>query len=104
MVLDDVDPLNGSRREDVLVAAEDAARLGFENGSWVRLWSPAGEMRGRVRIAPMKPGNIEVHWPEGSVLLDQRAIDPHSMEPDYNARVRVESMGAAAAREALGGG
>jgi molybdopterin-dependent oxidoreductase alpha subunit len=103
MVLGNEDPLNGSQREDVLVAAEDAARLGVENGSWVRLSSPAGEMRGRVRIAPIKAGNIEVHWPEGTVLLDRKAIDPHSMEPDYNARVRVETMGAAAAREALGG-
>jgi hypothetical protein len=49
-------------------------------------------MRGRVRIAPIKTGNIEVHWPEGSVLLDQHAIDPHSMEPDFNARVLVERI------------
>ena len=92
MVLADQDPLNGSHREDVLVAAEDAARLGLESGSPVRLSSAAGVMRGRVRIAPIKAGNIEVHWPEGSVLLDQRSIDPHSMEPDYNARVRVEPI------------
>jgi molybdopterin-dependent oxidoreductase alpha subunit len=94
MVLGLEDPLNGSRREDVLVAAEDAARLGVGDGSWVRLSSPVGQMRGRVRIAPIKAGNVEVHWPEGSVLLDQRSIDPHSMEPDYNARVRVETEGA----------
>jgi predicted molibdopterin-dependent oxidoreductase YjgC len=93
MVQADEDPLNGSRRDDVLVAPEDAARLGLESGSRVRLSSPSGEMRGRVRIAPMKTGNIEVHWPEGNVLLDHQAIDPHSMEPDYNARVRVELLG-----------
>jgi molybdopterin-dependent oxidoreductase alpha subunit len=97
MVWGGEDPLNGSRREDVLVAAEDAARLGVEAGSWVRLSSSHGELRGRIRIAPIKAGNVEVHWPEGSVLLDGRAIDPHSMEPDYNARVRIEP-------EAAGGG
>jgi predicted molibdopterin-dependent oxidoreductase YjgC len=92
MVLADEDPLNGSHRDDVLVAAEDAARLGLESGSPVQLSSAAGVMRGRLRIAPIKAGNIEVHWPEGSVLLDPRSIDPHSMEPDYNARVRVEPI------------
>jgi predicted molibdopterin-dependent oxidoreductase YjgC len=103
MVLAEEDPLNGSRREDVLISAEDAARLGLEHGSWVRLSSPAGEMRARVSLAPIKAGNVEVHWPEGSVLLDQKAIDPHSMEPDYNTRVRVESANGREAREVAGG-
>jgi hypothetical protein len=58
-------------------------------------------MRGRVRIGPIKAGNVEVHWPEGSVLLDRNAIDPHSMEPDYNARVRIETVGAESEREPL---
>jgi molybdopterin-dependent oxidoreductase alpha subunit len=92
MVQAEEDPLNGSRRDDVLVAAEDAARLGLDGGSWIRLSSRAGELRGRVRIAPIKAGNIEVHWPEGLALLDGRRVDPQSLEPDYNARVRVELL------------
>ena len=40
----------------------------------------------------MRPGNIAVHWPEGNVLLGP-AVDPDSMEPDYNAVVTVESLG-----------
>jgi hypothetical protein len=37
------------------------------------------------------------------VLLDHRAIDPHSMEPDYNARVRIETESAEVPRETAGG-
>ncbi|HVR28318.1 MAG TPA: FdhF/YdeP family oxidoreductase [Thermoanaerobaculia bacterium] len=96
MVQASQDDLTGSAREDVLMAAEDAERRGLGAGSWVRLSSPAGVLRGRVRIAPIKPGNVEVHWPEGGVLLDAHRIDPQSMEPDYNARVRVELAGGGA--------
>ena len=94
------DPLTGSGREDVLVAAADAERLGIAAGSWIRLCSPSGVLRGRVRIAPIKPGNVEVHWPEGLVLLDARRVDPQSLEPDFNARVRVEPLDGALAAAA----
>jgi hypothetical protein len=43
-----------------------------------------------VKIASIKPENLEVHWPEGSALLSSAHIDPESMEPDYNAMVTVE--------------
>ena len=42
--------------------------------------------------APIKPGSLEVHWPEGMSLLAGDAIDPDSMEPDYNATVTVEPL------------
>ena len=38
----------------------------------------------------MKPGNLEVHWPEGNVLLSREEIDIASHEPDYNAIVSME--------------
>ena len=38
------------------------------------------------------PGNVEVHWPEGMVLLDPEDVDPQSGEPDYGAAVRVEPL------------
>jgi len=40
----------------------------------------------------MKPGNLEVHWPEGLSLLSPSNIDPEAEEPDYNAVVRVERV------------
>jgi hypothetical protein len=40
----------------------------------------------------MTPGNLEVHWPEGNALLSGRAIDPDSLEPDYNAVVKLKAI------------
>ncbi len=90
MVQRDVDPLTGAAREDVLIAAEDAMRLGLRDGDPIRLTSPVGSYVGRTRIDRVKPGNLEVHWPEGNVLLSREEIDVASHEPDYNAVVTVE--------------
>jgi anaerobic selenocysteine-containing dehydrogenase len=90
MVQGDVDPLNGAAREDILISEADARRLGLENGDPIRLASPAGAYDGRAFLAPIKPGNLEVHWPEGMVLLPEDGIDPQSLEPDYNTTVTLE--------------
>jgi anaerobic selenocysteine-containing dehydrogenase len=90
MVQHETDPLTGARRDDVLMSPEDAARLGLAAGDPVRLVSSSGAMIGRARTCEMKPGNLEVHWPEGNVLLCREEIDLASHEPDYNAIVSME--------------
>ena len=90
MVQKEVDPLTGASRDAVFISAEDADRLGLEEGAPIQLASPHGQYRGRVFRASIKPGNLEVHWPEGNILLGPD-IDPDSMEPDYNAVVTVET-------------
>src|SRR5262249_54455917 len=92
MVQHEVDPLTGASRDDVLVSSEDAARLGITAGDRLRLTSPIGSFTGRARIDAMKPGHLEVHWPEGNVLLAREAIDAASREPDYNAVVTPEKL------------
>jgi len=92
MVQRETDPLNGAAREDVLLSAADAARLGLDTGDRVRLTSRAGTYEGRARIDDIKPGNLEVHWPEGNVLLSRDQIDRASREPDYNAIVTLERL------------
>jgi molybdopterin-dependent oxidoreductase alpha subunit len=92
MVQHDVDPLNGAARDAVLMAAEDAVRLGIADGDLVRLVSATGSFTGRARTCAMKPGNLEVHWPEANGLLARDKVDPLSREPDYNAVVRVERV------------
>ena len=92
MVQREVDPLTGAARDDVLMSDADMAALGFRSGQRVRLRATGGTFSGRVRTAPIKPGNLEIHWPEGNILLSGEAIDPDSMEPDYNATVTIESM------------
>jgi anaerobic selenocysteine-containing dehydrogenase len=67
---------------------EDADRLGLAQGAPVRLSSAHGSYDGRVHRAPMRSGNLAVHWPEGNVLLGPE-VDPDSAEPDYNAVVTV---------------
>jgi len=92
MVQRDVDPLTGFRREDILISEDDLRALALAEGAAVRLRSPNGAFDGRLRVAPIHPGNLEVHWPEGNVLLSASAIDPESMEPDYNAAVSIEAI------------
>ncbi len=91
MVQRETDPLTGARRRDVLMSAADAKALSLAEGEAIRLVSDSGEFHGDVRLAPIKPGNLEVHWPEGNPLLSD-AMDPDSGEPDYNAVVRVEKV------------
>jgi molybdopterin-dependent oxidoreductase alpha subunit len=92
MVQRQVDPLTDAARYDVLMSAADAGRMSLADGAGIRLVSESGEFRGFVKLAPMKPGNLEVHWPEGLPLLSATEVDPESREPDYNALVRVEKL------------
>ena len=95
MIQRQVDPLTGARRDDILISREDLARLGLADGTTVVLRAAAGSYRGRLKASPITPGNLEVHWPEGNVLLAAAAIDHASMEPDYNAVVTLEAASAA---------
>ena len=89
MVQREVDPLTGAGRHDILISGHDLRALGLRDGSHVTLRSRQGVFSGRLRQAPIKPGNLEVHWPEGNVLLDGDRVDPVSLEPDYNAEVTI---------------
>ena len=91
MVQRDVDPLTGFARKDVLISEGDLSRLGLTSGARVRLRSDAGTFDGILRAAPIRDGNLEVHWPEGNTLLSGTVRDPESLEPDYNATVTVEA-------------
>jgi anaerobic selenocysteine-containing dehydrogenase len=94
MVLEQVDPSNQAVREAVLVSRADAERLGLANGDPVVLHSDAGEYRGRVHIAPVTPGSLQVHWPEGQVLIDRRRRSPQAGIPDFNAFCTLEQADA----------
>jgi molybdopterin-dependent oxidoreductase alpha subunit len=92
MVQRTIDPLTGASRHDVFISQEDAERLGIQNGEPIRLISTVGSYAGRAKIEPIKPGNLEVHWPEANCLLSHEEIDVSSGEPDYNAIVAVAKM------------
>jgi molybdopterin-dependent oxidoreductase alpha subunit len=90
MVQRDVDPLTGATRDDIFISGDDLKRLGLTEGAPITLRSDRGTFTGRVKRARIKPGNLEVHWPEGNVLLAGDRLDPESLAPDYNAVVTVE--------------
>jgi anaerobic selenocysteine-containing dehydrogenase len=69
--------------------AHDASALGVADGDRVTLRSRVGEYSGSVFIAPLTPRNLQVHWPEGSVLIGHTQRSPESGVPDYNAVVTV---------------
>ncbi len=86
------DPLNNARRDDILISKEDAERLGIAEGDSVLVRSDAGEMRGRCLIVPIAKGNVQVHWPEGNILLERGDCDPDCGIPDYNTLVDIEKQ------------
>jgi molybdopterin-dependent oxidoreductase alpha subunit len=89
MVLADRDPLTGASRDSVLLGAADADRLGMREGDAVVVRSDHGELRGRVHLAELAPGNVQVLYPEGNVLLPLGRREPVSGVPDYTAFVDV---------------
>ncbi|BAY19304.1 molybdopterin-dependent oxidoreductase alpha subunit [Nostoc sp. HK-01] len=89
MVQERKDAITGAFREAVLINGADAAKLNLQDGDEVILQNELGELPGKIYIAPIQRGNLQVHWPEGNVLLDK---SKRSLEgvPDYNAVVRLE--------------
>ena len=83
------DSITGAKREAVLMNRLDAERLGVADGDPVRLHNSVGELTGHVFVAPVAPGNVQVHWPEGNVLLERGCREPQAGVPDYNGVVRI---------------
>ncbi|MGI8500547.1 MAG: FdhF/YdeP family oxidoreductase [Hassallia sp.] len=91
MVQERKDAITGAMREAVLMSRQDADKLKLKNGDAVILKNELGTFSGKVYIAPINPGNLQIHWPEGNMLLDR---SKRSLEgvPDYNAVVRLEKL------------
>ena len=91
MIYNVTDPLTGLKRADIIMAKEDAERLGLGNGDPILLRNDHGEFRGHVKIDRIKPGCVEGHWPEVNVLVPAGRLDPSGV-PDYNAVVEIISL------------
>ena len=91
MVQAEIDPFNGAARDAVLIDGDDARRLGFREGDAVVLRSETGSMRGRLHFARLPRQTLQVHWPEGNVLIAAGPghREPASRIPDYNAIVTM---------------
>ncbi|MCJ7672198.1 MAG: formate dehydrogenase, partial [Acidimicrobiia bacterium] len=93
MVFAERDPITGAGRDAVFLADVDARRLGVDDGASVRVVSDHGEMTGRVHVAAIAPGNVQVLFPEGNVLLAMGHSEDPSGIPDYTALVEIHSTG-----------
>ena len=86
------DGITGAGREAIFMSQRDAQQLGLKNGDAVVLKNEWGQFHGQVYLAPIQPGNLQIHWPEGNVLLDRSKRSPEVGIPDYNAIVQLEPV------------
>jgi anaerobic selenocysteine-containing dehydrogenase len=92
MVFAATDPLTGARRDAVFIDRNDAAELGIREGDGLRLRSDTGVFDGTARLVRLPERTVQVHWPEGNVLVagGPSHREPGSGVPDYNAIVTIE--------------
>jgi molybdopterin-dependent oxidoreductase alpha subunit len=88
MVFRDRDPLTGQHRDALFISSEDAARVGVGEGDAILVRSATGEVRARAHIARMRPGNVQMYFPESNPLIAAGHRDASGV-PDYNAIVEV---------------
>jgi molybdopterin-dependent oxidoreductase alpha subunit len=89
MVWQERDPLTGAGRDALFLSDADAGTLGVADGDAVLVRSDYGEMRARVHVAAIRPGNVLAFFPEANLLLSPARHEPLSRVPDYNAVVEV---------------
>jgi molybdopterin-dependent oxidoreductase alpha subunit len=92
LIYAEIDPINGASRNAVLMNEADAAALDLAHNDSVALTNELGRFEGRVFLAPIARGNLQIHWPEGNVIIRRGVTDPAGGVPDYNAHVRVEKI------------
>lgn len=89
MIFKERDPLTGTHRDALFMAFEDASALGVSEGDPLVVRSAAGEVRASAHIARIRPGNVQMFFPECNPLLRAGVRDPESGVPDYNALVEI---------------
>ena len=92
LIYAEVDPINGAGRDAVLMNSDDAARLHLMNNERIKLVNDIGQYEGRIFLAPIARGNLQIHWPEGNVIIRRNVVDKAGGVPDYNARVTVAKI------------
>lgn len=98
VVYEEEDLYRGNAQRDVvMMAPEDAARLGLEEGERAVVETQAGRLEVTVSLAPIRPGNLAMYYPEANVLVPRR-LDPRSKTPAFKSvAATVRPMGAATA-------
>ena len=89
MVWSERDPLTGADRDALFMAAEDADALAMADGQRVTVTSPQGQVAARVKIAKLRPRNLQMFFPEANALLARGRTEEVSGVPDYNVVVTL---------------
>jgi anaerobic selenocysteine-containing dehydrogenase len=71
------------------MAHVDVERLGLADGSRVVVRSATGDVPARIKVSPIRPGNVQMFFPEANPLIETGRRDPVALVPDYNAVVEV---------------
>jgi predicted molibdopterin-dependent oxidoreductase YjgC len=92
MVFAERDPLTGAGRDAVYIDRRDADAIAVSHGDKVLLRSATGTMTGTAHVVDLPRRSLQVHWPEGNVLIDAGLNEDVSRIPDYNAIVTIEKV------------
>jgi len=92
MVFAERDPLTGAQRDALFIDRRDAADIDVVDGETVRVTSAVGTMIARAKLVDLPSRSVQVHWPEGNVLIDAGLNSDASRIPDYNAIVTIEKV------------
>jgi molybdopterin-dependent oxidoreductase alpha subunit len=83
MVHEDIDASTMATRDVIMMNPDDARNLHLKTGDRACLRNDFGVYAGRVLVADVAAGTIEVHWPEGNVLVNPQARSPLAKIPAY---------------------
>jgi molybdopterin-dependent oxidoreductase alpha subunit len=92
MVFKHRDPLTGAGRDALFMSKDDTHELGLREGDVVSVRSDSGEVRARVHVAPIRPRNVQMFFPEANPLIAAGRRDDVALVPDYNAVVQVRRV------------
>jgi len=85
VVYEEEDLYRGNTRRDVvMMSADDVARLGLREGQTVTVRSETGSMDVVVSVVNIRSGNVAMYYPEANVLVDRR-VDPESLTPAFKS-------------------
>jgi len=85
VVYEEEDLYRGNRRRDVVMMAEaDAARLGVAEGEAVVVETDAGQLQVAVALADIRPGSLAMYYPEANALVPRR-LDERAKTPAFKS-------------------
>lgn len=90
MIYGERDPFTDADRYDILINENDCKKLDIKEGEAIVAYNKHGIFNGRAKFAPVKEGNIAVHWPEGNSLIPESVYEQYAGIPEYNAAVIIE--------------